>query len=312
MRVLFAGTPEVALPSLEALLASPQHEVVGVLTRPDAPAGRGRHVVASPVRTRAEEAGVPVLTPRTLREPAALEPIAALRPDVAAVVAYGALLPVTALELLAHGWVNLHFSLLPAWRGAAPVQHALLHGDDVTGATTFRITEGLDEGPVFGTLTETIRPTDTSGDLLARLSTAGAGLLLATLDGIADGSLVAVPQPTDDVSHAPRLVPDDGHVRWEHPAHAVDRRVRACTPAPGAWTTAPDGTRLGLGRVRPRPDVLDLGPGVLRAGRREVLVGTGSHAVELGDVSPAGRRAMPAADWARGARLAPDAALGAE
>ena len=310
MRVLFAGTPEVALPSLEALLASPRHDVVGVLTRPDAPSGRGRHVVASPVRTRAEDAGLPVLTPRTLRDPAALEPIAALRADVAAVVAYGALLPVSALELVPHGWVNLHFSLLPAWRGAAPVQHALLHGDDVTGATTFRITEGIDEGPVFGTLTETIRPTDTAGDLLQRLADAGSGLLLATLDGIADGSLVAVPQPTDDVSHAPRLAPADGRVRWAHPAHVVDRRIRACTPAPGGWTNAPDGTRLGLGPVRLRPDVADLAPGALRAGRREVLVGTGTHAVELGEVSPAGRRAMPAADWARGARLASDACLG--
>lgn len=311
MRLLFAGTPEVALPSLEALLASPHHEVVGVLTRPDAPAGRGRRVVPSPVRTRAEAAGLPVLTPRTLRDPAALAPIAELAPDVAAVVAYGALLPTSALELVPFGWVNLHFSLLPAWRGAAPVQHALLHGDEVTGATTFRITEGLDEGPVFGTLTETVRPRDTSGDLLARLSTAGAGLLVATIDGIADGSLVAVPQPPDDVSLAPRLSVDDGRVRWEHPAHAVDRRVRACTPAPGAWTTGPDGGRLGLGPVRPRPDVLGLAPGELQVGRRDVLVGTGSHAVELDAVSPAGRRAMPAADWARGARPAPDARLGA-
>ncbi len=311
MRVLFAGTPGVALPSLEALLASPRHEVVGVLTRPDAPAGRGRRVVPSPVRARAEAEGLPVLTPRTLRDPAALEAIAALRPDVAAVVAYGALLPVAALDLVPHGWVNLHFSLLPAWRGAAPVQHALLHGDEVTGATTFQITEGLDEGPVFGTLTETVRPRDTSGDLLSRLSASGAGLLLATLDGIADGTLVAVPQPQDDVSLAPRLSTEDGRVRWDHPAPAVDRRVRACTPAPGAWTTTPDGARLGLGPVRPRPEVLGLAPGELRTGRREVLVGTATHAVELGEVSPAGRRAMPAADWARGARLAPGARLGA-
>lgn len=311
MRVLFAGTPDVALPALEALLASPKHDVVGVLTRPDAPVGRGRRMAASPVRERAEEAGLPVLTPRTLRDPAALEPIAALGAEVAAVVAYGALLPPAALDLVPYGWVNLHFSLLPAWRGAAPVQHALLHGDEVTGATTFRITEGLDEGPVFGTLTETVRPTDTSGDLLVRLASAGAGLLAATLDGIADGSLVAVPQPGDGVSHAPRLTPEDGRVRWEHPAQAVDRRVRACTPAPGAWTSAPDGQRLGLGPVRPRPDVPGLAPGELQVGRREVFVGTGTHAVMLGEVAPAGRRAMPAADWARGARLAPGARVGA-
>jgi methionyl-tRNA formyltransferase len=309
MRVLFAGTPEVALPSLDALLASP-HEVVGVLTRPDAPAGRGRHVVPSPVRVRAEEAGLPVLTPRTLRDEEALRAVADLGADVAAVVAYGALLPPAALELLPHGWVNLHFSLLPAWRGAAPVQHAVLHGDEVTGATTFRITEGLDEGPVFGTLTEEIRPRDTSGDLLERLSRAGAGLLLATIDGIAAGRLVAVPQPPDGVSHAPRLTPEDGRVRWSHPAQAVDRRVRACTPAPGAWTTDPAGARLRLGPVLPRPDVTDLAPGELRAGKREVLVGTGTHAVELGEVAAAGKRAMPAADWARGLRPEPGARLG--
>lgn len=310
MRVLFAGTPTVALPSLEALLGSPRHEVVGVLTRPDAPAGRGRRLVPSPVRVRAQEAGIPVLTPRSLRDPEALAPIADLAPDVAAVVAYGALLPRAALDLLPHGWVNLHFSLLPAWRGAAPVQHAVLHGDEVTGATTFRITEGLDEGPVFGMLTETVRPSDTSGDLLERLAVAGAQLLLATVDGIADGNLVAVPQSNDGVSHAPRLSTEDGRVRWDHPAYGVDRRIRACTPAPGAWTQAPDGSRLGLGPVTPFPDVTDLAPGELRVGRRDVLVGTGTHAVRLGQVAPAGRRPMPAADWARGARPAPGSRLG--
>lgn len=310
MRVLFAGTPTVALPSLEALLGSPRHEVVGVLTRPDAPAGRGRRLVPSPVRVRAQEAGIPVLTPRSLRDPEALAPIADLAPDVAAVVAYGALLPRAALDLLPHGWVNLHFSLLPAWRGAAPVQHAVLHGDEVTGATTFRITEGLDEGPVFGMLTETVRPSDTSGDLLERLAVAGAQLLLATVDGIVDGNLVAVPQSNDGVSHAPRLSTEDGRVRWDHPAYGVDRRIRACTPAPGAWTQAPDGSRLGLGPVTPFPDVTDLAPGELRVGRRDVLVGTGTHAVRLGQVAPAGRRPMPAADWARGARPAPGSRLG--
>ncbi len=308
MRVLFAGTPAVALPSLTALLASP-HEVVGVLTRPDAPAGRGRRLQPSPVREAAEAAGLPVLTPRTLRDSAAVAAVAELGADVAAVVAYGALLPVPALDAVPNGWINLHFSLLPAWRGAAPVQHAVLHGDEVTGATTFRITEGLDEGPVLGTLTETVRPRDTSGDLLGRLSEAGAGLLVATLDGVAAGQLVPVPQPTDGVSHAPRLTSDDGRVRWEHPAQGVDRRVRACTPAPGAWTTLPGGERLKLGPVRLRPDVV-LAPGELRVDRHEVLVGTGSHAVVLGDVAAPGKRPMPAAEWARGARLAADVRLG--
>ena len=297
MRLLFAGTPEVALPSLAALLASP-HEVVGVLTRPDAPAGRGRTLQPSPVKVAALEAGLPVLTPSTLRTPEAVAQIAELRADGAAVVAYGALLPPAVLELASHGWINLHFSLLPAWRGAAPVQHAVLHGDEVTGATTFRITEGLDEGPVLGTLTETVRPRDTSGDLLTRLSAAGAGLLTATLDGLEAGVLVPVPQPAEGVSHAPRLTVDDGRVRWEHPAIAVDRRVRACTPAPGAWTTLPDGARLKLGPVRLRPDVT-LAPGEVRAERHEVLVGTATHAVELGDVAAAGKRPMAAADWAR-------------
>lgn len=308
MRLLFAGTPEVALPSLAALLASP-HDVVGVLTRPDAPAGRGRHLQPSPVKLAALEAGLPVLTPATLRDPGAVAEIAALGADCAAVVAYGALLPVTVLDIPAHGWINLHFSLLPAWRGAAPVQHAVLHGDEITGATTFLITRGLDEGPVLGTLTETIRPRDTSGDLLARLATAGSGLLTATLDGVEAGMLVAVPQPADGISLAPRLTVADGQVRWDHPAVAVDRRVRACTPAPGAWTDLPGGERLKLGPVLPRPDVT-LPPGEVVADRHEVLVGTGTHAVALGEVAAAGKRPMPAADWARGARLTPGTRLG--
>ncbi|WP_225754512.1 methionyl-tRNA formyltransferase [Actinotalea sp. Marseille-Q4924] len=309
MRLLFAGTPEVALPSLDALLDS-THEVVAVLTRPDAPAGRGRRLTPSPVRVRAEEAGVPVLTPSSLRDPEVVDRIAALDVDLAPVVAYGALLPPAVLDVPRHGWVNLHFSLLPAWRGAAPVQHAVLHGDEVTGATTFRIEEGLDTGPVYGTLTETVRPRDTSGDLLTRLAAAGATLLRATVDGIADGSLRPQPQSTDGVSHAPRLTVDDARVRWEHPALAVDRRVRGCTPAPGAWTTLPDGARLKLGPVRPRDDLEPLPPGVLRSTRAGVVVGTGTHPVELGEVAPAGKRMMPAADWARGARLPDDARLG--
>jgi len=309
MRLLFAGSPAAAVPSLEALLES-RHEVVAVLTRPDARVGRGRTLQPSAVGAVAHDRGLPVLTPRTLRDPDAVAQITELHVDAAPVVAYGVLVPADLLDVPAHGWVNLHFSVLPAWRGAAPVQHAIMAGDEVTGASTFRLEQGLDTGPVYGTLTETIRPTDTSGDLLGRLSTAGAELLVRTLDALEDGVLEPVPQPSDGVSHAPKLTGEDARVRWTHPSHAVDRRIRGCTPAPGAWTTLPDGQRLGLGPVRPVPDVTDLRPGEVRADRRDVLVGTGAGAVRLGDVTPPGRRPMPAADWARGARPAAGTVLG--
>ena len=311
MRLLFAGTPQVAVPALEALLDSP-HEVVAVLTRPDARAGRGRTLAASPVKRRAEAAGLEVLTPRRPRDDDFQARLAELAVDCAPVVAYGALLPAAVLHVPEHGWVNLHFSVLPAWRGAAPVQHAVIAGDEVTGASTFLIEEGLDTGPVFGVLTETIRPRDTSGDLLGRLAVAGASLLTRTLDAIESGQANPIAQPSDGISHAPRLEVDDARVRWAHPATAVDRRVRGCTPAPGAWTTTPDGGRLKLGPVQPRPDVTDLAPGAIRAGRDEVLVGTATCAVALGEVSGAGKHAMSAADWARGARLPVGAVLGVD
>lgn len=311
MRLLFAGTPTPAVPSLEALLSS-RHEVVAVLTRPDARSGRGRTLHPSPVKERALAAGIEVLTPPSPRDPAFQERLAELGVDAAPVVAYGALLPVDVLAVPRHGWVNLHFSVLPAWRGAAPVQHALIAGDEVTGATTFRITAGLDTGPVFGSFTETVRPRDTAGDLLDRLAVAGADLLVRTLDGIEDGILAPVEQSSDGVSLAPKIEVEDARVRWRHPAYAVDRRIRGCTPAPGAWTTLPDGSRLGLGPVTPVPEVADLGPGLVRAGKHEVLVGTASHAVRLGDVTPQGKRAMAAADWARGARLGDGLVLGAD
>ncbi len=309
MRLLFAGTPEVAVPALDALVASP-HEVVAVLTRPDARAGRGRTLRPSPVKERAVELGLEVLTPLTPRDPEFQARLAELDVDCAPVVAYGALLPRDVLDVPPLGWVNLHFSILPAWRGAAPVQHAIIAGDEVTGASTFLIEEGLDTGPVLGTLVETIRPRDTSGELLDRLAHAGAPLLVATLDALEQGRLVAVPQPADGVSHAPRLLTQDAQVAWTLPALAVDRRIRGCTPAPGAWTTSPDGARLRLGPVRLVADRSDLAPGQLEASKQAVLVGTGSHAVELGTVAPAGKPAMAAADWARGARLTPGAVLG--
>lgn len=308
MRLLFAGTPEAALPTLQALLDG-EHEVVAVLTRPPAPAGRGRVLTPSPVARLAEAHGVAVIGARSLRDEAVADRVRSLDVDCAPVVAYGALVPTALLDVPRHGWVNLHFSLLPAWRGAAPVQHALLHGDTVTGATTFRLEEGLDTGPVYGVQTETIRPWDTSGDLLERLARSGARLMVATLDAIADGTARPVPQPTEGASLAPRLTTADAEVDWRHPALAVDRRIRACTPAPGAWTTF-RGTRLRLGPVRPGHERLDLAPGELAVERDHVLAGTGSGAVALGEVAAAGKGWMPAEAWARGARPGPAERLG--
>ncbi|MDT0260012.1 methionyl-tRNA formyltransferase [Jatrophihabitans lederbergiae] len=302
MRLLFAGTPAAAVPSLRALLEHPGHEVVAVLTRPDAPSGRGRRLVRSPVAELAQSAGVEVLTPARPSEPEFLDRLRELDVDCAPVVAYGALLREPALSLPRRGWVNLHFSLLPAWRGAAPVQHALLHGDDSTGASTFLIGPGLDDGPVFGVMTELIRPRDTSGDLLERLSQGGAALLAATLDGIADGSLRPQPQSPDGVSLAPKLSTADAEIRFDQPALAIDRRIRAGTPAPGAWTAFGD-ERLKLGPVTPVDSESALPAGDLRITKRSVLVGTATVPVELGTVQPAGKKPMPAADWARGLRL---------
>jgi len=303
MRVIFAGTPAVAVPSLEAVAAS-GHDLIAVVTRPDAPAGRGRQVMRSPVGAWADEHGVEVLTPERPREPVFQQRLRELAPDVVPVVAYGALVPPSALEIPKHGWVNLHFSLLPAWRGAAPVQHAVLHGDEVTGASVFELEAGLDTGPVYGTLTEQIRSTDTAGDLLERLATEGAGLLVAVLDAIEAGTARAHPQPADGISLAPKLTVEDARVRWGDPAFAVDRRIRACTPAPGAWTTL-RGDRLKLGRVRPVANAAGLKPGELLVQRTQVLAGTATTPVLLGEVRAAGKKPMSASDWARGLRIEP-------
>ena len=299
MRVVFAGTPDVAVPSLRAIAGS-AHELVGVVTRPDAPTGRGRRLTASPVAEAAADLGASVLKPDHPRDPIFQDQLKGLDPDACAVVAYGALLPQSALDIPRHGWVNLHFSLLPAWRGAAPVQRAIWAGDDVTGATTFRIVRELDAVPTYGVMTETIRPDDTAGDLLARLAEGGAGLLVATLDGIADGSLEERPQSPDEVSLAPKITVDDARVDWIQPAASIDRQVRACTPAPGAWTTYA-GERLKLGPMAPADGQLP--PGEIVAGKSTVVVGTGTAALRLGNVQAVGKRPMPAAAWARGLRL---------
>ena len=313
MRLVFAGTPEAALPALRALVNS-RHTVAAVVTRPDAPAGRGRRLVASPVAELAAELGIEALKPDRPREPSFLDRLRAIAPDCCPVTAYGALLPQVALDIPARGWVNLHFSVLPAWRGAAPVQHAIMHGDDVTGASTFRVVAELDAGPVYGVLTEPVRPTDTSGELLGRLAHSGARLLVDTLDGIEAGTLEAVPQPAEGVSFAPKITPADARVDWKLPAHVVDRLIRACTPEPGAWTEH-DGARLKLGPVSPggpdpKTDAPDLAPGEVLATKHDVFVGTGSRPVRLGEVQAEGKRRMTASDWTRGLRSGSPVRLG--
>ena len=301
MRLVFAGTPAAAVVSLDALLNS-RHEVAAVVTRPDAAAGRGLRPSPSPVARRAADAGVEILRPGRPRDPEFVARLSEIAPDCCPVTAYGALIPDHVLEIPARGWVNLHFSILPAWRGAAPVPHAILHGDDMTGATTFRLVHDLDAGPTFGVLTEPIRDTDTTGTLLERLSVAGAELLVTTLDMIEDGQLEARPQPAEGISFAPKITTADAEVNWKLAAPAVSRVIRACTPAPGAWTTL-DATRIKLGPVTPAAAEPVPGPGELRVLKDQVLVGTGTQPVRLGDIQADGKRRMPAADWARGLRL---------
>ncbi|WP_328608129.1 methionyl-tRNA formyltransferase [Amycolatopsis sp. NBC_00345] len=301
MRLVFAGTPDPAVPSLRALLESGRHEVVAVVTRPDAQSGRGRRVVRSPVGALADEHGIEVLTPARAGDPAFLARLTELAPDACPVVAYGALLPQSALDIPVHGWVNLHFSLLPAWRGAAPVQSAIRAGDEITGASTFRIVKELDAGPVFGVVTEKIGPTDTAGVLLGRLAESGAGLLLSTMDGIEDGSLRAVEQSGEGLSYAPKVTVDDARVSFADPAAAVDRQIRAVTPEPGAWAEF-RGERFKLGPVtvvdEPGPQ-----PGEIVVERKRVLVGTATKPLRLGEVQAPGKKRMAATDWARGTRI---------
>ncbi|MEZ0382185.1 methionyl-tRNA formyltransferase [Mycobacterium sp. pW045] len=303
MRIVFAGTPDTALPSLQRLIDSPRHEVAAVLTRPDAASGRRGRPQPSPVARLALDHDIPVLRPAKPNSPEFVAELADLAPECCPVVAYGALLREELLSVPVHGWVNLHFSLLPAWRGASPVQAAIAAGDEVTGATTFRIEPDLDSGPVYGVATETIRPGDTAGELLGRLAVSGAELLAATLDGIADGALTPVPQSPDGVSYAAKISVEDARVRWELPAAAIDRRIRSVTPNPGAWTMIGD-LRIKLGPISITDEApKTLAPGDIHVDRRSVWVGTGSTPVRLGQIQPPGKKFMDAADWARGARL---------
>lgn len=278
-----------------------RHEVVAVVTRPDAPVGRGRRLEPSPVAVRARELGLETLKPQKASEPAFLERLSQLQPDCCPVVAYGAMLGDEALAIPPSGWVNLHFSVLPAWRGAAPVQRAIMAGDEVTGASVFRIVKQLDAGPMFGLLTERIRDTDTAADLLDRLARHGSALLVDVLDHIEDGDIEAHDQPEQGLSYAAKLTVEDARIDWTRPAFAIDRHIRGCTPAPGAWTTL-GGDRVKIGPVRIGAEST-LAAGQLRVSKKEVTVGTVTTDITLRDIQPHGKKMMAAADWARGVTI---------
>lgn len=308
MRLIFAGTPEIAVPALAALIDA-GHEIALVLTQPDAKGKRGSALHPSPVKHYALEHGLAVATPVKASAPETVEAIKALNADAAAVVAYGQILRPALIAATAHGWVNLHFSLLPAWRGAAPVQRALQAGDDLTGASTFLIDQGLDTGPVIGQVTERIRPHDTAGELLERLATRGAPLLVDSIEALGGGFAMPQRQPNDGVSHAAKLTRDDAVVRWDLPAHVIDRAIRACTPAPGAWTTLPDGTTAKIGPVS-AIDGATTTPGLVRSTEDGIVVGTGGRPVTLSWIQPSGKKVMDARDWWRGTRWADGVLLG--
>jgi methionyl-tRNA formyltransferase len=309
MRVIVVGTPQIAVPTLDALVAS-SHEVVAVVSRPDAPGKRGGDLFPSPLKVRAMELGLLVLTPERASETAFIDEVTALKCDAAAVVAYGQILRPALLGAVRLAWVNLHFSVLPAWRGAAPVQRAIMGGDDVTGASTFVIEEGLDTGPVIGLVTETIRPTDTAGALLDRLAEVGAPLMVRSLDALGDGSATPIEQSNEGVSYAHKLTREDARIRWDFASHVIDRQVRGCTPAPGAWTTLPDGSVAKVGPMTPRPDLPGGAPGTVKEASGAIVVNSGTIPLELSWIAPSGRRPMPATDWWRGSRLLAGAQMG--
>ncbi|MCR2814669.1 methionyl-tRNA formyltransferase [Microbacterium jiangjiandongii] len=299
MRLVFAGTPEPAVPSLRALAAS-GHDLVAVVTRTDAVLGRKRVLTPSPVAQAADELGIPVIKADRL-DATATDAIAELRPDLGVIVAYGGLVREPLLSMPPHGWINLHFSLLPRWRGAAPVQHALIAGDRTTGASVFRLVAELDAGDVYGEVTYPVPEEATAGDVLADLADVGAGLLTEVVDAIAAGTARAVPQ-VGEPTYAGKLTLADGALDWTQPARRVVDRVRGTTPEPGAHTTI-GGVRLKVLAASAVADAADLEPGRIGLVGRDVTVGTGEGAVVLHRVQPAGRPAMDAGDWWRGARL---------
>lgn len=296
MRLVFAGTPAVALPSLRALAEC--HEIVAVITREDAPLGRKRVLTPSPVAAAAEELGLPVIRANRLGEDVT-DRVAALAPDLGVIVAYGGLVREPLLSLPRLGWVNLHFSLLPRWRGAAPVQHAVIAGDQETGAAVFQLVPALDAGDVFAELRRPVGADETAGELLDALAVSGATLLGDTVDGLGAGTAVARPQDGEP-TFAPKLALADAHLDFARPADEVYARLRGVTPEPGAFALL-DGERFKIADARRASDAEPLAPGHVELRGKRVLVGTGTSPLELVAVQPAGKRAMAAADWWRGA-----------
>ena len=296
LRIVFAGSPAAAVPSLRDLAAS-RHEIVAVVTRDDSPQGRRGALTPTPVAAVAQELGLPVIRANRLTG-AATEAIAALRPDLGVIVAYGGLVREPLLSTPRLGWINLHFSLLPRWRGAAPVQRAIMAGDEQSGATVFQLVEELDAGDVYGRITEPIGRLQTAGGLLGELAISGARLLVKVVDALAEGTARAEPQ-VGEVTFAPKLGLDDGEIDWNLPAERVHALIRGVTPEPGAFMTA-DGARLKVLAAAIARDVPPIEPGVLALEGKRVLVGTTTQPIELIQVHPAGRRAMDAASWWRG------------
>lgn len=304
LRVAFAGTPEVAIPTLRAIAES-RHELIGVITRPDAPTGRGRRMTPSAVAQAADELDVPLLKPMSLVDPTIDAVMGSWKPDVIIVVAYGLLIPSRLLALPRLGWVNAHFSALPHWRGAAPVQYAIAQGDSTIAVTTFRIEEGLDTGPVLGQSDPvSIGNREDAGHLLGRLALVAVDVVLETLDALAVGTAIQTPQAHADSTYAPRISTDEARIDWSQPVDVVDRWIRACTPAPGAWTTV-GGRRIGIGTPSSVHHDDSVAPARIVAEKHRVLVGALGGYLELDSVQPMGKKQMSAPDWVRGFRDEP-------
>lgn len=302
MRIVFAGTPALALPSLAALQES-EHAIAAVITRPDAPAGRGRSLHPSPVAQYAVDAGIPVLKPRSMRDESFAAQLRELNPEAGCVVAYGGMIPAPVLAIPPHGWFNLHFSLLPQWRGAAPVQRAIWAGDERSGCTVFQLDEGLDTGPIYAQAAYEVNREDSAGEVLDHLAYRGAGLLLEVMNAVAAGTACGRVQDPFEGPHAAKIKVDEARINWQDNAEQIMRQVRACTPDPGAWSEL-DSARIRVHQVRiPTGDSEQmLQPGQVWGDKHHVFIGTGSRPLELLSVQPAGKRAMAATDWLRGLR----------